>query len=269
MSNTRILLTAGYDKAPHVLTLVELLRREKVEIAGLLVVTPYSVKRLRSLIRQRGPRFLKSAVQRLMGRNKKSNGARHQDALHALMEENDIKDGSLRSWARTYGVPYQTVKSLNDSSSIDFVNIVQPDWVVYGGGGILHNAFIDSANGRILNAHAGPLPDIRGMNACEWSMLLGHKTAVTIHLINRGIDTGGVISTNPFPVRFSDTIDEIRSRSVATGVEALYKTLLNPPETVPEPTKEAGASRQCFTMAPAIRELLEMRLRKQAITKSN
>jgi methionyl-tRNA formyltransferase len=28
------------------------------------------------------------------------------------------------------------------------------------------------------------------MNACEWALLLGHAPAVTIHLIDRGIDTG-------------------------------------------------------------------------------
>ena len=266
MSELRVVLTAGYDKAPHVMTLAELLRRNGTRVDGLVVVTPYSVKRFRSLVKQRGPRFLKDAAKKLMGRGKRAQG---ENALLELMKEKEIETGSLRSWAQKHGVSYQSVKSLNDSEAIGFVQEKQPDWVVYGGGGILHNPFIDAAGGRILNAHAGPLPEIRGMNACEWSLLLGHTTAVTIHLINRGIDTGGVISMHPFSVQFSDTVDEIRSRSVATGVEALYNTLLNPPDSIPGPTRDAGASRQCFTMAPAMKELLEVRLNQQAITSTN
>lgn len=264
MKTPRVLVTAGFDRAPHVLTLVELLRRKETQIEGIMVVTPYSIKRLRFLIRQRGPSFLKSAVRRLLGGRKKpkpgpqSKGSR--DALAGMMNDHGITATSLRKWARTHEVPYQTVNSINDPDVVAWVEDVQPDWVVYGGGGILHNAFIDAAKGRILNAHAGPLPEIRGMNACEWSILLGYNPAVTIHLINRGIDTGGILSMHPFPVHGNDTIEHIRSRSVATGVEAMYHTLLNPPESIPEPAIRADASRQCYTIAPALREILEQRI---------
>ncbi|MCS3663479.1 folate-dependent phosphoribosylglycinamide formyltransferase PurN [Salinibacter ruber] len=154
--------------------------------------------------------------------------------------------------------------SINDEEAVGTVAAADADWVIYGGGGILSESFIDAADGRILNAHSGPLPEVRGMNACEWSLLLGYEPAVTIHLINHGIDTGGVISEHPVPVRDGDSVEHFRKRAVALGVEALCQTVLDPPEQLPEPRRDAATHRQCFVLAPALRELLEKRLAQGA-----
>lgn len=263
MSRPRVLLTAGFDRALHVLALAERLRREGVSVEGLLVVSPYSVKRARALVRQRGKAFLWEAVPRLLGR-RTAPTQEAPGALAAMMQQHGIAPGSLRQWARAHGVPYRAVPSLNAAGAVAFVASVAPDWVVYGGGGILHDAFIDAAAGRILNAHSGPLPEIRGMNACEWSLLLGHAPAVTVHLINRGIDTGGILSRHPVPVQPGDPIAALRQRCAAIGVEALYRTVLEPPASLPAPLREAAGHRQCFVLAPALRELLESRLEQGA-----
>jgi len=260
MKKKRVILTAGFNKARHVLAMAELFRRDGVEIAGLLVISPYNVKRLRGLVRQRGGAFILEALPRLLGREKKPGSAHNKDALKTLMQEKDIPMESLSTWAKRWSVPYRTVKSINDPASVDFVASAKPDWVVYGGGGIINNAFIDAARQRILNAHSGPLPEIRGMNACEWSLLLGYTPTVTIHLINRGIDTGAILSVHEIPVGAGDTVEVLRSRCVATGVSAMHRAVLETSETLPPPRENAAAHRQCFVMAPAMLELLEKQL---------
>jgi methionyl-tRNA formyltransferase len=150
------------------------------------------------------------------------------------------------------------VKSFDAPEASSFVSESAPDWVVYGGGGILPPAFIDAAGGRILNAHAGPLPAIRGMNAIEWSLLLDYDPTVTVHVIDRGIDTGAALTWHPVPVQPGDTIEKLRMRSVAIGVEALFQILQHPPSAVG--SAEPATQRQCFILAPALRELLDRRL---------
>lgn len=263
MKNASVLLTAGFDRANHVLCLAELLHREGIHIAGFVVVSPYSAKRLKALIRQRGKTFLWEAIPRLLGKGKGPQKFQSPDGIDLLMQENNIAAGSLKKWAQQKGVPYKLVKSINAPDAVQFVKQINPDWVAYGGGGILHNAFIDAAGGKVLNAHSGPLPEIRGMNACEWSLLLGHEPAITIHFINRGIDTGGQISRHKIRVEPGDSIDVLRSRCVAMGVEALKQTILHPPTNLVQPEQNASSHRQCFVLAPAMKELLNKRLEKE------
>jgi hypothetical protein len=258
----RVSLTAGYDGALNVLALAELLRRDGVTVASVLVVSPYQLGRLRSLVRQRGLRFLKPAAQRLLGRGA---GAAAADPLTDFLIEHGIAERSLAKWARRYAVPYHRVSSLNHPDALAAVRASAADGVIYGGGGILAPAFLEAARGRVLNAHAGPAPEIRGMAACEWALLLGLQPRVTIHFIDRGIDTGPVIASIPVEVAPGDTIARLRSRCVVLGVAGLRREVEALRRPLPPARRDAGASRQCFVLAPALTELLELRLRRRSL----
>ncbi len=264
MSTPRIILTAGFNHARNVLAMAELLRRRDIRIEGLLVVSPYSWGRLRRYVRREGIGAVWDAVPRLLGWEDSAKDEEAPDPLMRLYEKHDIERQSLSSWANSHDVPFQSVTSINDKEAVGAVGAADADWVIYGGGGILRESFIDAADGRILNAHSGPLPEVRGMNACEWSLLLGYEPAVTIHLINHGIDTGGIISEYPVPVCEDDTVEHLRKRAVAIGVEALCQAVLDPPKQLPESRTDAATHRQCFVLAPALRELLEKRLEQGA-----
>lgn len=258
MKNTSIILTAGFDKAKNVLSIAELLKRERVEIAGIIVVSPYGLKRVKQLIRQRGKTAIRISLQRMY----KMDLIPKDDPIDSFMKYHNISNSSLTDWSRRNSVKKISVKSLNDKRTIRFIKENSPDWVIYGGGGILKEEFITAVNGRILNAHSGPMPEIRGMNACEWSILLGFNPAVTIHFINRGIDTGGILKKIPIVINPGDTIERLRNKCVVEGINGLVDTILNPPLVLPEPDKEAAVHRQCYIMAPALKELLEKRLTK-------
>lgn len=249
-----VILTAGFDKAKNALALATMLHRDGVAIKGVLVVNPFNVKRLRAYVRQRGAGFVVKAFGRLRG----NDSSQKEDAVSKLLKDEQVRHTSLKAWAAEHDVPYKLVDSLNGDDSISFVTSKEVDWLVYAGGGILRKAFINAARERILNAHAGPLPQVRGMNACEWSLLLGQPPHVTVHLINRGIDTGGIFKQYPVAVYEADTIEALRARSTAVGIRALHETVLANPTDLPD--KQVPVSRQCFVLAPALKELLEQRL---------
>ena len=60
---------------------------------------------------------------------------------------------------------------------------------------IFPRAVIASVPGGILNVHPGPLPGYRGLFAPFWQVLEGEpELAATLHLVDRGIDTGAVLA---------------------------------------------------------------------------
>jgi methionyl-tRNA formyltransferase len=251
----RLLLTAGYDRAPHVSLLAMALVKDGHEIAGLLVVTPYSAKRALALLRQRGRSGLLKAASKL-----KRPAKRDADALDRLAEEWALTPGSLRAFAREAALPYKVAASLNAPAALEFVRGARADGVIYGGGGIVGAGFLEAAGGRVLNAHSGPLPEIRGMNALEWSLLLGLKPAVTIHHIDRGIDTGPTVAVRPVKVEPGDDVETLRAKCVAEGVRGLRENIGAFERPTPERAPDAAAHRQCFVMAPALRALLDAQL---------
>jgi folate-dependent phosphoribosylglycinamide formyltransferase PurN len=261
----RVWLTAGFDRAVPAVALAELLRRDGVGVAGILVVSPYQITRVRQLIRQRGLTVLGPAARRLLGRSAGARGdAAPADPLVAFAKEHGIDERSLSRWARRHGVPYHRVSSLNHPRALAAIRASAADGVLYAGGGILKPAFLEAARGRVLNAHAGPAPEIRGMAACEWALLLGLPPQVTIHFIDQGIDTGPVLARLPLEVEPGDTIARLRSKAVVRGIMGLRREIEALRRPLPHTPPGAGASRQCFVLAPALAELLELRLRCRA-----
>ena len=253
---TRVVLTAGFDRAPHVAALATLLERDGVAVAGVLVVGVLNVKRLRAYARQRGRAFLWEALRRFRGTSRPGGSS----PLAEFLLENQVYERSLKKWCKRRKVAYKVVRSLNEAKAATFLRAAQADGVLYGGGGILHAPFIDAAKGRILNAHHGPLPYIRGMNACEWSLLLHRPPAVTIHYIDRGIDTGPVIEILPVDIRRGAAIASVREQCTVSGILGLRRNVHRLHEPMVERDATASVHKQVYTLAPALREILARQL---------
>jgi folate-dependent phosphoribosylglycinamide formyltransferase PurN len=260
-TSVRVIVTAGYDKARHSLSLVELLERQGHTVLGVLVTRVVSMHRARDLYRRSGKAFLRGALRRAIGFDVAPTAASNVDARTIPAPTRT----SLRRWARSRGAEYLAVDNLNGKEAVTFIRRLSPDGVLYSGGGILRTDFLDAAGRRVLNAHAGPLPAIRGMNACEWALLLDEPTTVTIHGIDEGVDTGPTFARIPVPVREGDTLDALRQRAVDTGIKGLcdHVHVLTEPWPV-EKHIAAALSRQCFVLAPALRELAAARVQARA-----
>ena len=262
-TSPRVVLTAGHLRSGPVEALGELLLRQGAQVAGVLAVSVFSPARVRALIRQRGPGFLGHAIRRTLGWGTHPAAAVGAAAAQPLAEHYASKSLSingLRRFCRAKNVPLAVVPSLNSPAALALLGRVRPDLVIYGGGGILRGPFLDAA-GRVLNAHAGPLPAIRGMNAAEWSALLGEPAQATVHLIDRGIDTGPVLLRVPYDRARCRSVDELRDRAVVAGLEGLLRCVAEGTWNVPGEASAPSTSRQCFVLAPVLREVLDARLR--------
>lgn len=259
MRKPRVIITAGLTRSVPAEALAELLHRDGVDVAGVLVVSMANLSRLLSLVRQRG---LASVLRRVRTSLRPSAASPHVDTrpdpLAEFILKHRIQPRGLRNWCRQHDIPLRVVRDLNATDAVSFVQSIAPDAVVYAGGGILRPPFITAAK-RVINAHAGPLPEIRGMNAAEWSALLGARPEVTVHFIDAGIDTGLVIKAFPFDRDACRSVDELRAAAVVRGLEGLRQVIGERIFEIPsdQPPASAPASRQCFIMAPVLVDKLE------------
>lgn len=259
----RIAITAGFDKSLPALLMADRLVASGHEVCSVVVVSPFSVKRVREMLMSRGVSGVKKALSKMFKGVESNNSG--PNPLQLLKQEQKLETGSLKAWCAQKNVNYQVVKGINDAEAVSAVKTSGAELIVYGGGGILRKAIIEAVDGKVVNPHAGPLPEVRGMNAIEWATLLGERQTVTVHFIDTGIDTGRLIGETPVPVAKGDNIDALRAKAVATGVCALTNALagINTPadiSSLANPGKAAG--RQCYPIGQALSELLEIKLAK-------
>lgn len=257
MAKRRIVITAGFDKSEFAICVAELLRRKDVEIVGIIVVNPFSIRRLSKYINQHGLTFVKSAAYRLLGVQKTDVG---RNLFADFFAKNNIKFSSLKKWASKNGADYLLVDSINSKRAESFLDLVRPDWLIYCGGGIIRKNIIKVTDGKILNAHLGPLPEVRGMNAIEWAVLLDERKEITIHVINQGIDTGQIIERFPIKIGSNETIDSIRDKAKIVGIEAIVAIAAKHDISGRQLSENNDTHRQCFLLSKSMKELLQYKL---------
>lgn len=251
-----VLLTAGYDRALHSIAVADGLRKLGCPPDLILIAYPMTVARVRMILRSRG---LGSVLRYLGGQGRSQTG---RSPLEEHIVASGIAERSLRAWARRWNVRCASVGDINGPGALRLVDSLKPAVTAYTGGGILRRSFLDAAGRRVLNAHSGPLPEIRGMNACEWSLLLGEPLSVTVHLIDEGIDTGAIVERIGLTPETNDTLDMVRERCIVAGIEAMVRHVHSAVggELRTEAAKPFTRHRQCFVLAPVLRSLLLRRL---------
>tara|TARA_A100001015_G_scaffold278907_1_gene339538 strand:+ start:87 stop:875 length:789 start_codon:yes stop_codon:yes gene_type:complete len=257
----RILVTAGYKKSKAVIALCELIKRSGHEVGGIIIVTPYNIKRLRHLLIQRGRTGLYKAFKKMFA----SQHNNKTDYMKEFLIQHNITDKNIIFWAKKNNVDYKVVPEINALSAINFVFQKKLDMIIYGGGGILRKDIISAVNNFVINPHCGPLPEVRGMNAIEWAFLLKLPLETTVHFIDKGIDTGDIISRTPSPFYNGINLEQLRAKAVISGILEINRLLTEYQDIENFPRqKNPGviAGRQCYVMAPALEELVSYKLNK-------
>lgn len=87
-------------------------------------------------------------------------------------------------------------KSINDEAVVTYTNELKPDVIMVCGTGIIKKNIIDSLAAPLINIHVGITPKYRGVHGAYWALANNdpENCGVTVHLIDPGIDTGGILS---------------------------------------------------------------------------
>ena len=91
---------------------------------------------------------------------------------------------------------------------------------------ILKNEFIIQR--KCYNFHAGILPKYRGVGIFSWVIINGEKeTGITLHNIDKGIDTGSVIAFKKFGIEEGDTAYSLFNKGMASIYELFVEQFSN------------------------------------------
>ncbi len=96
--------------------------------------------------------------------------------------------------------------TINDIEVIDYIKKCNPDIIVVNGTRIIKKVIISGVGVSMINLHVGITPKYRGVHGGYWALVnkdLAH-CGVTAHLIDAGIDTGGVISQRTISITKDD-----------------------------------------------------------------
>lgn len=86
------------------------------------------------------------------------------------------------------------VESANAPETAALLRSLAPSVIVVNGTRILSKALLSSVDAPFVNTHAGITPLYRGVHGGYWAQVDGGPCGVTVHLVNEGIDTGGILA---------------------------------------------------------------------------
>ena len=108
----------------------------------------------------------------------------------------------------TYRSSVRRVRSVNDEETVALLASLRPTLVVVQGTRIIGTPVLDSVGCPVINMHAGITPRYRGVHGGYWALAEEHPEWVgtTVHLVDAGIDTGGILAQATFDVTSKDSI---------------------------------------------------------------
>ena len=148
--------------------------------------------------------------------------AKYEDLeLYAIFNRNDIgKDQYQRSFKR-YCESNQQIKNITleeaytiDDAiflSLEFDRIINPE---------------NFAHQNLFNIHFSLLPKYKGMYTSAWPILNNEASSgVTVHIIDKGIDTGAIIAQHEFGLTSNETARTLYEKYIKFGTELLIQKL--------------------------------------------
>lgn len=231
-----------------------------IDIVGVVIRRMLSLSRIRSELRRDGPRLLRKINEKLLLREA-AYPEDQPDSMRQLVRQLGLQSGSLIGDARRWGIPYVVTPDHNHRQAEGFLRRLQPDLIVFTGGGLVRRNILELAPLGVLNCHSGILPRYRGMDVVEWALLEGAvygSVGLTTHIMNPGVDTGPILLQHAEQILPGDTIALIRRRLeprmvalMLESVRGLQHGTLKPRPQLP------GDGRQYFVMHPRLQALAE------------
>lgn len=131
----------------------------------------------------------------------------------------------IKEVANKYNIPvYQPEKIRKEYQKIIDLN---PDIIITCAyGQIVPSILLDSPRLGSINVHGSLLPKYRGGAPIHHAIINGEKeTGITIMYMDKGMDSGDIISTSVVPILDTDNLDSLYNKMSLAGAKLLIETL--------------------------------------------
>jgi len=119
------------------------------------------------------------------------------------------------------------VDSINDEETINLLKKYNPQVVVVNGTRIISKKVLSSINAPFINTHMGVTPKYRGVHGGYWALAMNdsENCGVTVHLVDQGIDTGGVLYQGFIHANESDNFNTYPIHQIAKAIPLMKAAL--------------------------------------------
>lgn len=119
------------------------------------------------------------------------------------------------------------VNSVNSAETISILQQLQPDVIVVNGTRIISESVLNSVNARFINMHMGITPLYRGVHGGYWALVDKRydTCGVSIHLVDKGIDTGGILYQGNIQPSLIDSFVTYPLLQLAAGLPLLNQAV--------------------------------------------
>lgn len=120
------------------------------------------------------------------------------------------------------------VSSVNDNECIMAIKKINPDIIIVNGTRIISTKVLDSTSAIFINTHVGITPQYRGVHGGYWSLVCNDEKncGVTIHKVDKGVDTGDIIYQNIITITKQDNFSTYPYLQYGVAIP-LIKSALN------------------------------------------
>lgn len=121
----------------------------------------------------------------------------------------------------------QHIGSVNSDACIALVNSIAPAAIAINGTRILKDRTIRAFGAPVLNTHVGITPMYRGVHGAYWALAQNDRAhcGVTIHLVDAGIDTGGILQQALIEPSPADNFSTYPTLQMAVGAPLLVSAM--------------------------------------------
>ncbi len=137
-----------------------------------------------------------------------------------------VAESAVKKYAVAHDIPVLQPEKLKDPAFLEALAAWKADLFVVVGFRMLPEVVWTMPKMGTFNLHAALLPQYRGAAPINWAVINGENiTGVTTFMIDRQIDTGGIILRQDCRIEPGDTAGDVHDRLMALGAELVIDTV--------------------------------------------
>ena len=145
-----------------------------------------------------------------------------------ICARHESTDQTLRDFSVKNNIDYFAHENVNSDEFISIIKKYNCDlFVSMSFNQIFKSKIINLTKYKIINCHAGKLPFYRGRNVLNWVLINDEKEfGITVHYVDKGIDTGNIILQKSFQVTDQDNYKTLLNKAYIECANILYDAIL-------------------------------------------
>jgi methionyl-tRNA formyltransferase len=172
-------------------------------------------------------------------------------------------DWLTHDFYRSFSNRVYTAENFNGKQCETLLRSIGPDIIVLGCSRIIRENIINIPKIGTLNAHPGLLPKYRGVYPIRWAIYNGDEIGVTVHFIDKGVDTGPILAQRIMNIEENDNIHRLVEKCERLSGELMAEVLVKmkqgqPSNPLPQSKVEG---KQYYKMSGKLRREVDQKLR--------